>query len=194
MHTETFDSFPVMAPHHKLTVEQYHLMAKSGILSPDERVELIEGELIAIAPIGCVHAALISWLIEALAHRTQGRAIAWVQNPIWLDRYSEPQPDFALLRYRPDRYKHSLPSAAEVLFLAEIADSSVFYDRKIKGPLYARHGIAEFWLIDIPARLIQVHLEPEQVTSCYRIVQTVSEGLLAPRCFPDAEIEVQALF
>ncbi|GAB4361238.1 MAG: Uma2 family endonuclease [Methylohalobius crimeensis] len=190
MHSATAEASPVMAPHRKLTVEQYHRMGETGILGADERVELIEGELIDMAPIGHFHAGLGSLLIEVLAHRTQGQAIAWVQNPIRLDRYSEPQPDFALLRYRPDHYKQSLPTAADVLLVVEIADSTVRYDREIKGALYGRHHIPEYWLINVPERCVEIYQEADEGGHGYRNQRTIREGLLVPESFPDITIDV----
>jgi Uma2 family endonuclease len=184
---------PVPAPHWKLTVEEYHRMGEVGILHEDDRIELIEGELIEMSPIGCFHAGVGSRISDWLMRRLTGQAIPWTQNPIHLSRDSEPQPDFALLRYRPDYYTKSLPTAADVLLVVEIADSSVRYDREIKAPLYARHGIPEYWLIDVPARGIEVYSEPDTEKGCYRDVRMVAEGLLAPRGFPDAALDVRAL-
>ncbi len=193
MHGATLESSPVMAAHRKLTVEQYHRMGEMGILQQDDRVELIEGELIEMAPIGHFHAGLGNLLIDLLGHPIRGRAIACVQNPIRLDLHSEPEPDFALLRYRPDHYKQVLPAAADVLLLIEIADSSLRYDREIKRPLYARHGIPEFWLIDIPARGIEICREPDVPAATYRSITTASDGWVAPESFPDVTLDVGEL-
>lgn len=182
----------VRAPHWKLGVEAYHRLGEIGILGEDDRVELIEGELIAMAPIGHFHASLGSVLIETLAYGTRGRATPWLQNPILLGPRSEPQPDFALLRFRKDRYREALPTAADVLLLVEIADSTVRYDRQVKTPIYARHGIPEYWIVNIPEKKIEVHLDPEPEAGLYRNLRTCSEGLLAPACFPDVAIDVSA--
>ena len=189
----TLESPPVMAAHCKLTVDQYHRMGEAGILRQDDRVELIEGELIEMAPIGHFHAGLANLLNERMGHRVRGRAIACVQNPIRLGSHSEPQPDFALLRYRPDYYKHALPAPDDVLLLVEIADSSLRYDREIKRPLYARHGILEFWLINITAGLIEIHREPDARKGLYRNFTTMAEGLVAPTSFPDVTLDVREL-
>ncbi|ADE14516.1 protein of unknown function DUF820 [Nitrosococcus halophilus Nc 4] len=192
MTTASTDSPPIiMAPHRKLTVAEYHRMGEAGILREDDRVELIEGELIDMAPIGHLHASLTSTLNEYLTPRLIGRAIAWIQNPIQLAPYSEPQPDFALLRYQPHRYRHILPAATDVLLVVEIADTTVHYDREIKGPLYARHGIPEYWLINLPGQFIEVYFEPEPENACYQTVQAVTEGQLAPQCFPEVILNVR---
>jgi Uma2 family endonuclease len=187
------DSVPVMAPHRKLSVEDYHQMAEVGIFRPEERVELIKGELIDRPPIGHFHAGLSGLLVESLGHRAQGRAIIWVQNPIQMGLHSEPQPDFALLRYRPDSYKRALPTPADTLLVVEIADTTPRYDRAIKLPLYARHGIPEYWLISVPEQRIEVHLTPDPEQGRYLEVRTFTEGLLAPACFPDLALDVAEL-
>jgi Uma2 family endonuclease len=187
------DFQPVMAPHRKLTVKEYRLMGQAGILHEDDRVELIEGELIAMAPIGCFHASLSSLVFRRLGFSIEGRAIPWSQNPIHLGPQSEPQPDFALLRHRADAYRGALPVAAEVLLLVEIADSSAWYDRDVKLPLYARHGIPEYWIINIPERRIEVYSEPDSGLGRYRNARLVVEGMLAPACFPDVEVAVREL-
>jgi Uma2 family endonuclease len=187
------DTAPVQAPHHKLTVEDYHRMGEAGILGEDDRVELIEGELIAMSPIGCLHAGTASRVSDWLMRQLSGRAIPWMQNPVRLSRHSEPQPDFALLRYRADYYTKSLPTAADVLLVVEIADSSVRADREVKAPLYARYGIPEYWLIDLPARNIEVYRDPDPADGRYRDMRRVAEGPWAPRCFPEAALDVAEL-
>jgi Uma2 family endonuclease len=184
---------PVMAPHRKFTVEDYHRLGEVGILHEDDRVELIEGELIDMTPIGHFHADAVSLLVRRLGYRTEGRAIPWPQNPVHLGPRSEPQPDFALLHYRPRGYRDALPTAADVLLLVEIADSSVHYDREVKIPLYARHGIPEYWIVNIPEKRIEVHLDPDPENGRYRDVRTVAEGLLTPACFPDLALDVWEL-
>jgi len=184
---------PIMAPHRKFTVEDFHRLGETGILGEHDRVELIEGELIDMAPIGPVHACLVSLLVRRLGYGTEGRAIPWPQNPIRLGHRSEPQPDFALLRYRSDAYKEALPTADDVLLLVEIADSSMGYDRDVKVPLYARHGIPEYWIIDIPDRRIEVHREPDSDQGCYRERRIVCEGSLAPVRFPDISVDLAEL-
>lgn len=184
------ESPPIMAPHWKLTVNEYHLMGQVGILHEDDRVELIEGEIITMPPIGPVHASLTSFVFRKLGYRTEGRAIPWTQNPIFLGPDSEPQPDFALLRHRPDGYRSRLPNAADVLLLVEIADSSARYDREVKTPLYARHGIPEYWIVNVPERRIEVYREPDAEAGRYRNNRAVAEGVLAPACFPEVGIDV----
>jgi Uma2 family endonuclease len=124
-------------------------MARAGILPEDSRVELINGEIIDMAPIGSRHAAAVKQLTRILNRAVGDTAIVSVQDPIHLDPHTEPQPDLALLRPRDDFYKTAHPRAADVLLVIEVADTSLHYDREIKIPLYARHGISEVWLVDL---------------------------------------------
>ncbi len=124
------------------TIEEYHKMAQAGILTEDDRAELIEGEIVEMAPIGSRHAACVARL-TALLSRVQDRAILWVQNPIRLGEHSEPQPDVALLSLRPDFYAQAHPGPQDVLLLVEVAETSPGDDREVKLFLYARAAISE---------------------------------------------------
>jgi Uma2 family endonuclease len=133
---------------HRLTVADYYRMGEVGILAPDARVELIDGEIIDMAPIGSPHVSTVLHLDQLLQEAVRGQALVLVQAPIVLDDYSAPQPDIALLRPRADYYRSSLARPSDVLLIVEVAQSSLRFDRTIKAPLYARHGIPELWLID----------------------------------------------
>jgi Uma2 family endonuclease len=126
---------------HRFTVEEFHRMAEVGILSDDDRVELLEGEIIEMTPIGSQHAACVARLTQELSQRIGMTAILWVQNPVRLDQHSEPQPDIALLRPRQDFYASAHPGPEDVLLLIEAADRTAQLDRAIKLPLYAKAGI-----------------------------------------------------
>ena len=126
---------------HRLTVDDYHQMAEAGILADDDRVELIEGEVLDMSPIGSLHAALVAMLSQYLAQQAAGRATVWAQNPIHLDETNEPQPDIALVTPRPDFYASAHPTPADTLLVVEVAESSLAYDLGVKVPLYARHGV-----------------------------------------------------
>src|SRR5579862_9904434 len=132
-----------------LTVAEYHRMGEVGILTEDDRVELIEGELIAMSPIGSEHSGTVNALTHTLVLAVEDRAVVAVQNPVQLDDLSEPRPDFALLKPRDDYYRRSTPRPDDVLLLIEVADSSLAYDRNVKRSLYAWHGIPEFWIVNI---------------------------------------------
>lgn len=173
----------------KLDVADYHRMAEAGILGEDDRVELIEGELIEMAPIGSPHAGTVNGLTHLLVRAVGDRAVVAVQNPVRLGPYSEPQPDVALLRPRADSYRGATPITADVLLLIEVADRSLRYDRTVKLPLYARHGISEVWLIDLESRTVEVHREP--AGDAYAMAsRAVPGGSLEPALLPGVRLAV----
>ena len=146
---------------HRLDVEAYYRMAEAGILGPDDRVELIGGEIIDMAPIGQDHAATVNALTRAIVLACGGRAIVSVRNSVRLDRFNAPQPDVALLRPRADFYRTGAPPGpADVLLAIEVADSTLRHDRMVKLPLYARSGIVEVWLVDLRQRVLEAHRAP----------------------------------
>ncbi len=120
-------------------------MAEVGLLSEDSRVELIEGEIIEMSPIGSTHGGTVNRSSKLLHRELDDIAIVSVQNPVHIDDFSEPQPDLALLKPRKDFYSNSHPTPEDVLVVIEVADASVYYDRNVKPPLYARAGIPEAW-------------------------------------------------
>jgi Uma2 family endonuclease len=138
-----------------ISVVDYDRMIQAGIFPEDDRLELIEGEIVAMSPMVAAHAGLVAWLTRLFTERFRDVALVYAQNPIHLPR-SEPQPDVALLRPRPDYYTDRLPEARDVLLLIEIADTTLAYDRAIKLPLYARSGIQECWLIDLAQQTIDI--------------------------------------
>jgi Uma2 family endonuclease len=176
----------------RFTVEEYHRMGASGILTEDDRVDLIEGEVVEIAPIGSRHQACVDRLAELLSIRMVQRAAARVQGPIRLSEHSEPQPDLALLRRRADFYAASHPGPQDILLVMEVADTSADYDREVKLLLYGRSGIPEVWLIDLASESVDVSREPS--AEGYRSSQTLRRGhTLSPHTFPDVELAVDAL-
>ena len=142
------------------TVAEYDRMGETGILTEDDRVELVEGEIIEISPIDRRHAACIGRLTNLFGRLLAEIAIVWVQNPIVLNDYSEPQPDIALLKRRVDFYEPSLPTPDDVLLVIEVADTTIEYDRQIKVPLYARAGIAEVWIVNLVDEQIEIYAQP----------------------------------
>lgn len=148
------------AQRHRLTLDEFLRMGEAGILGEDARVELIEGDLIDMAPIGSRHAAVVGRLTHLLVQAAGDRAIVWVQNPISIDEHSMPQPDIALLKPRADSYSSAHPRPEEVLLIIEVAETTLAYDVKVKLPLYARAGIPEFWVIDIEHARITRYSDP----------------------------------
>lgn len=142
------------------TVGEYNRMAETGILTEDDRVELIEGEIVEMSPIGSRHAACVNRLNMLLSRQAGQSFIVSVQNPIIVSDYSEPEPDLAVLRLRGDYYEQELPQSADVLLVVEVADTSIEVDRSVKVPLYAQSGIPVTVLVDLPKELIEVHSQP----------------------------------
>jgi Uma2 family endonuclease len=174
---------PVQVLRRRFTVDEYYRMAEAGILHEDDRVELIEGEIVEMAPIGSRHASCVDRLAQLFFAHLSGRAIIRVQSPIRLGEHSEPQPDITLLLPRADFYSGAHPSAADVLLAVEVADTSVEYDREAKVPLYARSGIRETWLVDLDAGVVEVYQAPSP--QGYLQTQRLKPGdHLAPEAFP----------
>jgi Uma2 family endonuclease len=145
---------------HRFSVEEYHRMAGAGLFGDDDRVELVEGEIIDMAPIGSRHAACVDRLNRLLVSRLGERAIVRVQSPVRLSDLSEPQPDVAVLAPRRDFYAGAHPGPADVLVVVEVADTTVAWDRGVKVPLYARAGVAEVWLVDLAGETVEVSRQP----------------------------------
>lgn len=137
-------------------------MAAAGVLSENDRVELIEGEIIEMSPIGSRHAACVARLTELLGRLVTNIAIVWVQNPVQIDDYSEPVPDVTLLKRRDDFYAQANPRGADALLIVEVSDSTVRYDREVKVPLYARAGVPEVWLVNLPGDVIEIYSRPAE--------------------------------
>lgn len=144
----------------RFTVDEYHRMGEVGILSDDDRVELVEGEIVEMTPIGSRHAAQVDRLASLLWARLGSRAIVRVQGPVQLSTDSQVQPDVVLLRPRDDFYAKSHPGPNDVLLIIEVADTSLDTDRRVKVPLYAKSGIPEAWVLDLTANQVIVHRHP----------------------------------
>lgn len=174
------------------SVDEYHRMAEAGILSEDDRVELIEGEIFKMSPIGSLHAACVKRLNALLNRRAGHEAIVSVQDPIRLDDYSEPEPDIALLKPRADFYAQSLPTADDVLLIIEVSDTSINYDRDVKLPLYARVGIPEVWLANLPEDRVEAYSQP--VSGIYQKVRYAERGeSLSPERIPNLMLSVDEI-
>ena len=145
---------------HRLTVDEYYRMAEVGLLSPDDRTELIEGEIIHMPPIGPTHASVLAFLSDRLVPRAGVTAQVRLQSPIRFPPRSEPEPDVALVVARSDRYRKAHPVARDVLLLMEVSDSTLRYDLDVKGRLYATHGIPEYWVVDLVDDRVWRHRRP----------------------------------
>jgi Uma2 family endonuclease len=170
------------------TVSEYYRMYATGILSEDERVELLKGEVIQMAPVGSRHAACVNRLNSLFAFLAAAqKAVVAVQNPLHLDDYSEPQPDLVLARFRPDYYAAQHPTPQDVLLLVEVSDTSEDYDRTVKLPVYAQAGIPEVWLVDLTRQRLEAYQQP--TAQGYREMRWFGpQDRLAPDAFPEVEI------
>ena len=145
---------------HRLSVADYHRLAEAGILGEDDRVELLEGQLIAMAPVGPRHALAVDALTDLLSHALTPPARLRVQNPMTQNCDTEPQPDIAVVR-RPWRgYPREHPGPGDIFLLVEVADSTLAFDKGAKRILYARAGIPEYWLVDLTEDVVHIHRNP----------------------------------
>lgn len=178
---------------HQITVDDYHRMGEIGLIGPDERVELIEGEIIDMAPIGSDHAGIVNRLTRLLAKAVQENGILSVQNPVRLSNRTEPEPDFAVLKPRDDFYSKQLPNASDTLLIVEVSNTSERYDREIKLPLYAAHGVPEVWLISIEQKTLSIFRIP--TGDRYHYEQTTdAPGLVALSALPEVSVDLSTLF
>jgi Uma2 family endonuclease len=185
-------SMAVELKRHRFTVDEYYRMAAAGILGEDSRVELIEGEIVDTPPIGPGHGSTVKRTATLFHRRFDGVALVSVQDPVRLGPYNEPEPDLALLRPRDDFYASAHPTPADVLLVVEVADSTLASDLSIKVPLYARCGVVETWLVDLPHAAVHIYRDPSP--DGYHLVQTVRRGeRIAPLAFPDRELDVAEL-
>ena len=174
---------------HRITVEEYERMIAANVWPEDERLELIEGELVRMSPINAPHAAAVKRLTELLRDRLGKRALVGVQDPIVLDDQSEPEPDISVLRRRADYYANAHPSPADVLLVVEVSDTTLEYDRDVKARLYARAGIPETWVVDLNGdRVIEFRdLDGGEYTR----MESVRRGAdITPTAFPYVTLRV----
>jgi Uma2 family endonuclease len=182
-----------IARKYRLTVSDYCRMGEAGILHEDSRVELIEGEIIDMPPIGSIHAGTVSYLTRQFGLAVGESAIVSPQNPVILGEHSEPQPDIALLRPCDDFYTKSHPHPEDVLLIAEVSDSTLRYDHGIKIPLYARHGIPEVWLVDVEHEKLSLFRKPAE--GHYQdVISSAPLAVTTPDRMPKVTVDLSGLF
>jgi Uma2 family endonuclease len=178
---------------HAVTVEEYFRMGEAGVFGPEARLELIEGEIIEMPPIGSPHAGAVKILNRLFTRQAGDLAVVSVQDPLILGARSAPQPDLALLKPRADSYSKSHPTVEDVLLAVEVADTTLAYDLGTKIPLYARSGVPEAWLLLVQERALRVFRDP--AAEGYRTSFTVARGArVAAGALPGIEIAVSELF
>ena len=157
---------------HRITVEHFYRMAEAGLFGEDERVELIDGEVIDVPPMGHRHAGTLDHLARLLADAVQPHAIVRQQLPLRLGLDSEPLPDVAIVKPRRDYYKGSHPTPADALFVVEVSSTTLRFDLDVKVPIYARHGVAEAWVLDVGGE--QVHYYRSLRDAAYTVSGTAA--------------------
>ena len=168
---------------YRFTVDDFHRMAAAGLFTEDDRIELLEGEVTVMSPIGDRHIAAVDFLNDRLGAALRGRGLVRVQSPVRLGPHSAPQPDVAMLRRAPDYYRTAPVTARDVFLVIEVADTHVEYDRA-KLPLYAEAGIVEVWIIDLHAERLEVYRQPRGAEHERTLVVRRGE-VVAPEAFPD---------
>jgi len=177
---------------HRFSVKEYYRMAETGVLRPDARVELVNGEIIDMSPIGPFHGGLVKRLSRFFNLKAQGRWTVSTQDPLHLDNQSEPQPDVMLLKPTPDDYTSRHPQAEDVFLLIEVSESTLDYDRDEKLPVYGRAGVAEVWIVNLNEAMVEVYRDPHFTGYGNKTLIRVGDHV-APLAFPDAAVDVAEL-
>jgi Uma2 family endonuclease len=176
----------------RFTVADYNRMAETGILGEDDRVELLDGEIVEMTPEGPSHSGVGSHLMSIFVLRLGDRANVRAANPVILDDLSEPEPDISVCAPRTDHYKAAHPRPGDILLVVEVSDTSLAYDRGRKARRYAAAGVPELWIVDLQHDVIEVFREPSldgyAQSEVYR-----SGGVVSPAAFPDVQITVDEL-
>jgi Uma2 family endonuclease len=182
----------VSVTRHRFSVQHYYQLGDAGILSNEDRVELVDGEIIDMSPIGIRHASCVDKLVDLLTHLPRKDWILRVQSPIRLDGHSEPQPDITLLKRRSDFYRSTPPTPADVLLVIEVSDTSIGYDRGVKLPLYARAGVPEVWLVDLTTDRIEIYSQP--LNGTYQSLVILSRGeMISSLGLPEMAFQVNEI-
>ena len=176
----------------RFDIDEYHRMAQAGILSERDRVELIDGEVVAMTPIGPRHNAAVNRANRRFVMSVGDRAIVQVQGAVQLDRFYEPEPDVVLLRPKADLYASRHPGPSDILLIVEMAESSLAYDRDVKAGVYARTGVPEYWLVDLAEGTLSCHTAP--AAGPYQTVRRHGRGeSIAPEALPECRIPIDEL-
>jgi Uma2 family endonuclease len=178
---------------HRITVDEYYRMAEVGLLAPDARVELIEGVIIDRVPIGELHAVIVDRLVRRFWGISEDKAILRVQGPVRLSNYTEPEPDFALLKPRADEYRRGHPRGPDTMLAVEVSNTTLRFDLRTKLPLYARHGVEEVWVADVNRS--GIHVCRRRTDVGYSDVEFVEDpGRLAISSLEGVSIDLTGLF
>ncbi len=183
----------MVAPaNHRFSVKDYYRLAETGVLRPDARVELLNGEIIDMSPIGPFHGGVVGRLTRLFSKLSNDRWLVWPQNPLRLDDHSEPEPDVMLLKPSPDDYTSGHPRAEDVFLLVEVSDTSFTTDVEKKLPAYGRAGVMEVWIVNLDEATIEIYREPHFGGYHSKTVLRVGDHA-RPLAFPDAVVDVAEL-
>jgi Uma2 family endonuclease len=177
---------------HRFTVTDYYRMAETGVLRPGARVELLNGEIIDMSPIGPFHGGVSKYLNQLFTAAAKGRWVTAVQDPVRLDDHSEPQPDLMLLKPLPDFYRKRHPHPEDVYLLVEVSDTTLAADRGEKLPAYGRAGIKEVWIVNLTEQTIEIYREPHFTGYGSKTVLRAGDNA-QPLAFPDVSVNVTEL-
>ncbi len=186
-----FEAMPVQAQH-RFSVGDYYRMAEAGVLPPDARVELLDGKIVDMSPIGPLHGEIATYLTEFFTAASKGRWRTRVQNPVRLNEYSEPQPDLVLAKPMAGAYRQRHPQPEEVYLLVEISDTSLEIDRTEKLPAYGRAGIAEVWIVNLTELTVEIYREPNFTGYGRKAILRAGDHA-RPAAFPDVALDVADL-
>ncbi len=171
------------------TVEEFYRMGEVGILKADDRVELIEGDIIEMAAIGTRHAGCVNWLTKFFSKNLDERALVTVQNPILLSEYSQPQPDLTIARIDPNCYRTKHPQPQDIFLIIEVSETTIKDDRE-KALIYGLAGISEYWIVNLDTQLIEVYRHPNVDGYRDRLLLMRLGESISPLAFPDLIISV----
>lgn len=180
--------------HHRLTAKEFYKMAEAGILTEDDRVELIEGELIDMSPMGPLHAGVADLLEELLRTALVQAVTIRSQKPLHLSDEIELEPDIVLVERSDDHYRQAHPTADNAYLVIEVSEASLRKDKEVKIPLYARYSIPEVWIVNLVQRCLEIYRQPWPAESRYRQVLTYTQGSVTPERFPTVRVDVGLLF
>ncbi len=174
---------------HLTHLDEWRRMGEANIFPPGSRVELINGEILDMAPIGSYHAGHLKNINKLFTRLMPDDLITSVQDPLQLGDLSEPEPDFMLLKPNADNYYSRHPTAEDVLLLIEVADSSLRFDQNEKLRLYAQHGVPEYWLLNLNDLCLEVYRKPNGESYAEKTTLQAGDSVTLSQ-FPDLSIQV----
>lgn len=179
--------------HKRFTVDEYYAMAEAGILKPGDRVELIEGEIVEMTPMGSAHSGCLNRLMKVLSQDNE-KALLTSHTPLHISTETELEPDMMILHHKESFYSDKHPIPEDVYLLIEVADTSYNFDLNVKLPLYANAGIPEYWIVNLEAEVLEIYRDPqaEEYETCIKIDRTFEESF-APIAFPELELKLSDL-